>query len=288
MMMQMVNYQNEMASYFCNLILNESQKILGHKAALDKMLNRFTHEKHIYIPLMGIDKVKFPILNGYNRVRLDYDVKTRQISATPDGSIVPMPSYNKGNYNTEYYSSYGLNNYNYNQNAGFVSQVRERTSTKYAFTDPKTGCKFHGSCSAVGFVGSLFSIQLDVASLDEIKQTNFSDNAFVHKTQALRINWADRTAGDLLSSQYFSIIEFIRTKYNAGEISGVVVNCIGGHGRTGTFLAVVGLLMGVIDRTNPVTDLRNKYKKEAIETEGQENLVEYVAKCLDCGLIVEV
>ena len=54
----------------------------------------------------------------------------------------------------------------------------------------------------------------------------------------------------------------------------VVVYCVGGHGRTGTVLAVLAGLMGVA-KTDPVQFIRDEYCEKVVETVAQ---VEYIAR----------
>jgi len=64
------------------------------------------------------------------------------------------------------------------------------------------------------------------------------------------------------------IVDFI--KYHTSKGKEVVVSCIGGHGRTGTVLAVWAGLNGV---ENPIEYVRERYCECAVETEEQEEFV---------------
>jgi len=66
------------------------------------------------------------------------------------------------------------------------------------------------------------------------------------------------------------IVDFI--KYHVSNGKEVVVSCIGGHGRTGTVLAVWAGLNGV---ENPIEYVRECYCECAVETEEQEEFIEY-------------
>ena len=66
------------------------------------------------------------------------------------------------------------------------------------------------------------------------------------------------------------IISFI--KYHTPKEKEVVVSCIGGHGRTGTVLAVWAGLNGI---ENPIEYVRKHYCECAVETEEQEEFVKY-------------
>jgi protein-tyrosine phosphatase len=49
----------------------------------------------------------------------------------------------------------------------------------------------------------------------------------------------------------------------------VVVHCWAGHGRTGTALAILAVLLGAAPPGDPVAWLRSVYCREAVETDGQ-------------------
>jgi len=66
------------------------------------------------------------------------------------------------------------------------------------------------------------------------------------------------------------IVDFI--KYHTSKDREVVVSCIGGHGRTGTVLAVWAGLNGI---KNPIRYVRERYCECAVETEEQEGFVKY-------------
>ena len=88
----------------------------------------------------------------------------------------------------------------------------------------------------------------------------------------LRINfdWPDMSAIDLQKPFWLSIIELCkRRKWN------IHVACFGGHGRTGTVLAILAGLMGATT-TDPVAYIRDKYCKHAVETDGQIDMIEHI------------
>ncbi|XRO75426.1 protein-tyrosine phosphatase family protein [Methanocaldococcus sp. 28A] len=66
------------------------------------------------------------------------------------------------------------------------------------------------------------------------------------------------------------IVDFI--KFHVSKNKEVVVSCIGGHGRTGTILAVWAGLNGV---KNPIKYVREHYCQYAVETEEQEEFVKH-------------
>ena len=60
----------------------------------------------------------------------------------------------------------------------------------------------------------------------------------------------------------------------------VVVSCIGGHGRTGTILAIWCGLNGV---SNPIEYVREHYSNKAVETKEQEDFVIKYLRWKDVG-----
>ena len=66
------------------------------------------------------------------------------------------------------------------------------------------------------------------------------------------------------------IVSFIKHHVSKGRE--VVVSCIGGHGITGTVLSIWAGLNGV---ENPIEYVRGHYCECAVETEEQEEFVEY-------------
>ena len=56
----------------------------------------------------------------------------------------------------------------------------------------------------------------------------------------------------------------------------VIISCIGGHGRTGTILAIWCGLNGI---ENPIEYVRENYSYRAIETEEQEEFIKKYLRC---------
>ena len=66
----------------------------------------------------------------------------------------------------------------------------------------------------------------------------------------------------------------------------VLVRCLGGHGRTGTVLAVLAGLSGI---DYPCKFIRERYCEKAIEREEQKRYVKQITNCSgDCSNCIEV
>jgi hypothetical protein len=72
------------------------------------------------------------------------------------------------------------------------------------------------------------------------------------------------------AEQMDAIITYLEERTEKGK---VVVSCMGGHGRTGTILAVWCGLNLAKDNQNPIDYVRENYCKEAIETDEQEKFI---------------
>ena len=101
---------------------------------------------------------------------------------------------------------------------------------------------------------------------------SFGDWIQPHLTHRLRIdfNWPDMSALHLPKQFWMDLIQHCKTnKYD------IHVACHGGHGRTGTVLAILAGLMGVT-KADPVEFIRNKYCKRAVESASQISLVQKI------------
>lgn len=85
----------------------------------------------------------------------------------------------------------------------------------------------------------------------------------------IKIDWSDGGVPNLPKSFWSELIDVLRA-----EKKRVVISCLGGHGRTGTTLAILANMMGVT-KTDPVQFVRTNYCDEAVETKSQ---VEYIEK----------
>lgn len=87
-----------------------------------------------------------------------------------------------------------------------------------------------------------------------------------HSPSIISINWQDFGVLPYGYDFWLDLVNVIRI-----EKKPVIVCCVGGHGRTGTCLAI---LCGLLEISkNPVSFIRKKYCSFAIETAEQENYV---------------
>lgn len=94
----------------------------------------------------------------------------------------------------------------------------------------------------------------------------------------LKIYWPDMQVPNVEKSGWEVLLSDIR---NNTSIKKVLFSCMGGHGRTGTALAVMAGLTGVIDG-DPVEYIRQNYCEEAVESQKQITYIEKIT-----GLKVE-
>lgn len=81
----------------------------------------------------------------------------------------------------------------------------------------------------------------------------------------LDIEWQDYQAPDLSREWWMQLVSAIR-KLPKGQVG---IYCYGGHGRTGTALAILASLSGVTKQKDPIAFVRKKYCSEAVESWSQ-------------------
>ena len=83
-----------------------------------------------------------------------------------------------------------------------------------------------------------------------------------------------------------TILEFISKHIlSKNSKAKVMVSCSGGHGRTGTILAIwAGLVIPEALQEGPVNYIRRNYCEEAVETLGQEMFVNSYLKHFNSAL----
>lgn len=86
----------------------------------------------------------------------------------------------------------------------------------------------------------------------------------------IKIEWRDYGVPDLSTGDWNKILKAIQK-----EGRNVVVACVGGHGRTGTTLAILAGLFGAT-KTDPVSWVRKRYCVKAVENIDQEEYVEII------------
>lgn len=90
----------------------------------------------------------------------------------------------------------------------------------------------------------------------------------------VQLDWRDGSAPIYPTKFWHELVSFLRK-----EGRDVLVCCAGGHGRTGTALAVLADIFGVVpSNTDPVAYIRNRYCEYAVETRDQIDYVEEITK----------
>lgn len=101
----------------------------------------------------------------------------------------------------------------------------------------------------------------------------YLDKIWTAETLAIQVPWPDMSVPDLADEHMIALVDLIGRMIGKGQT--VEVGCIGGHGRTGTLLAMVALEHGVDTPEEAVKYVRANYCDQAIESATQEW---YVAK----------
>lgn len=94
----------------------------------------------------------------------------------------------------------------------------------------------------------------------------------------IRINWLDGEAPDMTEKDWLTLLEKLeKTRLHLGkDILNILVCCVGGHGRTGTALAILAALTGA-KTDNPVRFIRETYCQKAVETKSQCSYIKEIA-----------
>lgn len=101
----------------------------------------------------------------------------------------------------------------------------------------------------------------------------YLDKCWTAQTLAIQVPWQDMGVPGLDDEHIIALVDLIGRMIGKGQT--VEVGCIGGHGRTGTLLAIVGLEHGIATPDEAVEFVRKNYCEQAIETKTQEW---YIAK----------
>lgn len=153
-----------------------------------------------------------------------------------------------------------------------VGRVNCHKGNKLAFIEPKKGIKFYGGGLYRGLVieKDLTLVNL-TGSPKAILTVNFKPQ-YIEAQKEVIVNWEDGEVAPLSRNDWTNILKEV---VSIGK--DVLVFCMGGHGRTGTALAILGGLCGAFNPKNAVASIRKYYCKYAVETKEQE---EYVKRIL--------
>jgi len=89
-------------------------------------------------------------------------------------------------------------------------------------------------------------------------------------TDCIMIDWPDYYEPNLTKLDWHNLVNEIRH-----QKKNVVIYCAGGHGRTGTSLAILAYIMGVT-KSNSIEWVRKNYCLEAVESRAQVDYINYV------------
>ena len=93
----------------------------------------------------------------------------------------------------------------------------------------------------------------------------------------IAIDWPDYGIPPLSKDFWNWLIEKLESYYKKIGHVHLLCCCVGGHGRTGTALAILGSLLNIIPQDqDPLKFVRNNYCKRAIETEKQTQYIEII------------
>lgn len=90
----------------------------------------------------------------------------------------------------------------------------------------------------------------------------------------LGVSWPDFGTPALANTDWHLLAEILAQHGANTEAGDVLICCDGGHGRTGTALAILGVLLEVCKEGDPVAWVRAIYCDNAVESDGQIRLIE--------------
>ena len=138
------------------------------------------------------------------------------------------------------------------------------------FKDVKSYIWFYGGGSTRGLeiIERSFVLNLANRDIDVINPVGFKSKLLdKYKNERIDFQWRDFGPFVLGKDFWKDLVTVIRRKNKD-----VLVCCIGGHGRTGTALAILAGLTGAT-KTDPVKFIRDLYCKKIVESENQ---IEYI------------
>lgn len=136
--------------------------------------------------------------------------------------------------------------------------------------------KFSGAGSFRGLVTDEIDVFIDCGaniSHDIRWGSDLQRNDYI-----IRINWLDGEAPDMTERDWLALLKNLeKIRLHLGkDILNILVCCVGGHGRTGTALAILAALTGAMTE-NPVRFIRETYCQRAVETKSQCSYIKEIA-----------
>ena len=154
------------------------------------------------------------------------------------------------------------------------------TGTLKVFDDPKTGVSYYGGGTSREldiYAGHLI-VSMASVDIEVIRVSNFNGSDLLkYNNPLICISWPDFDIPSLGQQFWLDLIGIINTEWIAGHITGVTVCCVGGHGRTGTALAIIAGLTGAC-QSDPVLFIRKNYCEKVVESNSQIKYIEEMTK----------
>ena len=150
------------------------------------------------------------------------------------------------------------------------------------FTDPVSGLVVYGAGSSRGAKWYSNMLVMDLAERFKnpivVEGVEMPRVARLGSSPRLAIDWPDFGIPALSKEDWKVIVEELREARKEERIpEEMLVCCVGGHGRTGTCLAILASLMGACEG-DPVKFVRKKYCKNCVESNGQLDYIEEVCE----------
>jgi len=115
---------------------------------------------------------------------------------------------------------------------------------------------------------------LSVVTGNATARSRLPDSLFTDEVPLIAVDWPDASIPALDTQWWADLVKYIETLPWGSRVG---IGCMGGIGRTGTALSIIGALSGTCGpESDPVTWLRSVYDKDAVETYTQLRYVERV------------
>jgi protein-tyrosine phosphatase len=161
--------------------------------------------------------------------------------------------------------------------------VECHTGNKLVFEDPVSGLVFYGGGGSRGAKWYKGMTVIDLADRFKgsvkVEGVSLPRIAAIGSAPRIAIDWSDYKACDFTREEWLVFVEELREARKDGRLpKDVLVCCVGGHGRTGSCLAILASLMGACDKEDPVKFVRSIYCNKAVESAEQLDYIEEVCQ----------